>query len=298
MSLTATAGFAYGNARVRARKSRLVPAPVLRSLVTADQPALTVEGWRDLASAADAPALLALVYGRLIGDYVMAIRAFPAARAVLQALARLHELENLKLAWRAVLRRAPPAAWRDAWRPMGALETVRRQECDAVATVRQLAAVLGATPYAAIAHRVAAAHADDLAAAELTLDRWGSGALAAAALALPPRERRARDLACLVVRERDAAMMVRAIRVLGVDPLLAPRMCALPVREPRGERRIRAARRLACRRAFFGDPFTLAPPLALVLAREDEARTLLSVAELRARRATPAMAARVLDFDG
>lgn len=298
MRLTATAGLAYGHARVRARKSHLVPAAVIRSLVTADQPALTVDGWRDVRGDADAPALLALVYARLIGDYVMTLRAFPAARAVLEALARLHELENVKLAWRAVVHRAPPAAWHDAWRPMGALETVRRQDCDVLATVRQLAGVLGATPYARIARDVAAAHADDLAAAELAFDRWGSSALAAAALALPRRERLARDLACLVVRERDAAIMARAIQVLGVAPELAPRMCALPVEEPRGERRIRAARRLACRRAFLGDPFTLAPPLALLLMREDEARALLSVGELRARGADAATALRVLDFDG
>ena len=298
MSLTATASLAYGHARVRARKSRLVPAAVLRSLVAADQPSLTVDGWRDLRGDADAPALLALVYARLIGDYVMTIRAFPAARAVLDALARLHEIENVKLAWRAVVHHAPPDAWHDAWRPMGALETVRRQDCDAITTLHQLLGVLGVTPYARIARGVMAAHAGDPAAAELAFDRWGSSAVATAALALPRREHAARGLACLVVRERDAAIMERAIHVLGVAPELAPRMCALPAGEPRGERRIRAARRLACRRAFLGDPFTLAPPLALMLMREDEARALLSVAELRARHATPAIALGVLDFDG
>lgn len=332
--MSAPSALAYGYARARARKSRVIPAAVLVGLVTADQPALTIPGWRDVEDDHDAAALASLLYARLIDDCVTMIRAYPAARRVLLALARLHELENVKLAWRAALGSIPPAEWRDCWRPMGALETISRTVCEATSSPQHVARAFVGTPYEAIAKVVSSAHPGDLAAAEIAFDRWGSRELADATRALPEPEGAARDLLWRIVRERDTALMERAVGPLGLAPESAARMTTILAGElgaagirrfaewsaesgapmplpPRitGSRspvrtfaevlsRMRASRRKACRRVFLGPPFCLAPPIALVLLREDEVRGLLSVAELRARRAPADVAARVLDLDG
>ncbi len=330
--MSAPAAVAYGYARARARKSRVIPAAVLVGLVTADQPALTIPGWRDVENDHDAAALVSLLYARLIDDYVTMIRAYPAARRVLLALARLHELENVKLAWRVALGSVPPGQWRDCWRPMGALETISRTVCES--SPQHVARAFVGTPYEAIAEVVSSAHPGDLAAAEIAFDRWGSRELADATRALPESEGAARDLLWRIVRERDTALMERAVGPLGLAPesaarmttILADELGAIGIRRfaewsaesgaplplpPRitGSRspvrtfaevlsRMRASRRKVCKRVFLGPPFCLAPPIALVLLREDEVRGLSSVAELRARRASAATAARVLDLDG
>ncbi|MFI5177983.1 MAG: V0D/AC39 family V-type ATPase subunit [Vicinamibacterales bacterium] len=316
--MTNPSHLAYGYARVRARKSRLLPSAVLAALATADQPALTVGAWRDLDEESDAAALASIVYARLVSDYVVAIRAYPAAADLLRALARLHEVENVKLAWRAVTGAVPAREWRECWRPLGPLERVARAACETAGSLRQLAAVMRRTPFAVIAAAVLDAHGEDLAAAEVAFDRWGSSAVVDAARALPRAESAARDLAFHVVRERDVMLMARAVGPLGLAPEAALRMTAVmaaesgPARMRRLvehladrspsltdlRRQVRVARRLACRRAFLGNPFCLAPPIALVMLREDEARALFTVAELRARRLQAAAAARLLNLDG
>ena len=50
-----------------------------------------------------------------------------------------------------------------------------------------------------------------------------------------------------------------------------------------------------CHRAFRCDVFGVSPPIPLVLMREREVRALLAISELRARRASPAEARRVLE---
>ena len=332
--MSAIARLAYANARVRARKSRLVPAAVLAALAAADRPGLTISGWRDLESDGDAASLMALVYARLMDDYLAVIRAYPTAEAVLRALAQLHELENVKLSWRAATYGAEAVRWHALWRPMGPLETVSRTTCTGVLSVRQLATVLSKTPFEGIAGVVAQAHAEDLAAAEMAFDRWGSETLVMTADRLPHSERAVRDLVRRVVSERDVAVVERAIGPLGLPASAAIRMTTVlgaafgaagarrftewsgrtgaPLALPRQlaadrpavrtfvelGRAIHAARRAACRHVFLENPFCLAPPIALVLLREDETRALLSIAELRARHRSTADAARLLDFDG
>ena len=329
-----TAQLAYGNARVRARKSRLLPAATLTSLAVVERPDRTVDGWRDLTSDADAAALTALVYARLTDDYAALIRAYPSAGGALRALARLHELENVKLAWRAMTCGAPAESWRALWRPMGPLETVSLSRCASASSFEQLIAATSGTPFEAIAADVGRAHSGDLAAAELAFDRWGSQALVAAAGALPRREDAARRLIANVVCERDVAVIERARGPLGASPHVAMRMASvrgevlnaaafrqlaqwsgeggaalvLPRRLSVSQRSvstfaalrraIRSARRIACERAFRGQPFSLAPAVALVLLREDEGRALMSIGELRARHASTADAVRVIGLEG
>jgi vacuolar-type H+-ATPase subunit C/Vma6 len=329
-----TAQLAYGNARVRARKSRLIPPAVLVALATAERPDRTVDGWRDLGSDADAVSLAALVYWRLTDDYAALIRAYRAAASVLHALARLHELENIKLAWRAMTDGASPDRWHSLWRPMGPMETVSLSRCASASSFDQLIAATSGTPFEAIAAGVQRAHPGDLAAAELAFDRWGSQAVVAAAGALPRREDAARRLIVDVVCERDVAVIERARGPLATSPHVAMRMASVlsevldaaalrelsqwsgeggaPVVLPRRlsaprrsvntfvalRRAIRAARRTACERAFRGNPFSLAPAVALVLLREDEGRALLSIGELRVRHASTADAVRVIELEG
>jgi vacuolar-type H+-ATPase subunit C/Vma6 len=327
------ARFAFGNARIRARKSRLLATGALVALTAADRPSLTVESWRDIDPGDDAGAVLGIAYARLIDDYTMTIRAYPAGAPLIRALVRLHEVENVKLAWRAALRGVAACEWHAQWRPMGLLESVRRNRCT-VSSLPQLIAALCATPFDAVAAAAWRAHGSDGAAAEMTIDRWASAAVAAEAAALPPSESIAARLAAAVVCERDAAVLGRAIATLGIAPTAAMRMTSwlgvalppagvhrlltwssaggAPLALPRAlspQRRVvadfdqlrqalRAGRRAACRQAFLGDPYSLGPAIALLLLREDETRALVSLAELRAARASTADAARVLDFDG
>lgn len=298
---------ACGLARVRAHKSRLLDAPTLAALAAVDAPAATLPGWRDLDAASDASSILALAYDRLIADCVVAMAGYPEARDVLRALVELHEIENVKLLWRAATARLPFDAWRAEWRPLGSLERVSATAVAPLTSVRQLAAALARTPYARVADAEVRAHPDDPAAVEIAFDRAGSARVLAAARALPGREHAARDLALSVVRERDVAIAARVIGALGLAPDVAVEMTAVLGREAGASRlaslarraaetrsAVRAARRLACRRAFIGDPFSLAPPIALVLQREDEARALISLAEIRTCRLSPPDAARAL----
>jgi vacuolar-type H+-ATPase subunit C/Vma6 len=47
------AAFAYANARMRARKTRLLGRDALVHLAVSERPAAVVDGWRDLVSEAD-----------------------------------------------------------------------------------------------------------------------------------------------------------------------------------------------------------------------------------------------------
>jgi len=256
---------AFVNARIRARRSRLLDRDALVYLATTDQPGAVVQGWRDVADEADASSVLALVYGRLIAEYVVAVRACPAAGAAIRVLACVHEIENVKLAWRAVVRRREVSDWMPSWRPMGALETVNRDACKDATTLPALVAALARTPYGEIARVVARAHSADPGAAAAAFDRWIAAQVVAGADALPRHESAAREL-------------------LRLAPLAAD--------TPASERR---RRRTACRRAFIGSPYLLAPLVAYLLTRDAEARALVSIAEVRARHLQAAEVVELID---
>ena len=159
-----------------------------------------------------------------------------------QAMLRLHEIENVKLLWRATSRGKPFDS--KLWIPLGSLATVRNERAF---TLRDLVDSLAKTPYAKIANDVLRASRDDIAAAELAFDRWASRSLLDEARKLPRREQLARQLIEALVAKRDAR-----------QPLdLA----------------------LLCRRAFRGDPFALAPVIALILLTEAEVRAVRGLIE-------------------
>lgn len=293
------AGYAFANARARAMKSRLAGRELVRGLPCRDAGALARRRFHDLIAA----------YGTIIKSY-------PIGEALLLALVRLHEIENVKLIWRAIVRELASGEWTPHWIPLEALATVQR---DAVADCRSLSALADAvkrTPYGSIVDRMRRAHPHDLAAAELGLDRWASRRLADEAMALPPRERLARTLALSVVRERDLGVVRRATRTYGLPPdamlgavahladeIGAKNVIALaewtaadgPMwpRLPRSWQRVvghpadwdalllawRHARRELCRRAFLVQPFCLAPGLAVLLLHEAEVRGIEAIAE-------------------
>jgi hypothetical protein len=313
--LRGPAAFAFGNARVRARKARLLGAEdglVLRAACAPDGTAPSSlslprpgEGVRALFTA-------------LVDDYDTLLRSYPAqGRGLLLALLRLHEIENLKLVWRA--RATGPAfdQWSRHWRPLGRLATVHLDSWRAPLTEGEALARLSATPYARVAAAEARAHHGDLGAAEMAFDRWASIRVLQEAGALGRSERVARALARSVVRERDFDTLRRAVSSYGLSPRLAAATPVLltqemdagalealaewvPERGPLGLRlpahllhgarvggwaelhlHLRRQRRLLCNRAFRGSPFHMAAAVAFLLLREEEVRALAAMAEAR-----------------
>lgn len=166
---------AYAHARIRGCKSRLLTRVDALPLFTASDP----QAMRRVVAALG----LEDPMQRLIGVYATAIRGYPHGAALFRALLQLHEIENVKLAWR------------------------RR---------RNTTSDFAGTPFAQIARTIARAHGSDLAAAELALDRWASQQLLDEARRLPRREALARRLVELVVRERDAEIARRGAKWYGL----------------------------------------------------------------------------------
>ncbi|HUJ13248.1 MAG TPA: V-type ATPase subunit [Vicinamibacterales bacterium] len=227
---------AFGYARARAWKSRLL---------TRDEvlPLLALTDSERIRRSIEPPfAKLMRIYQRW---------PMPLTRAML----RLHEIENVKLLWRATARgkHADPRLWI----PLGSLATVRNERAF---TLRDLVDAVAKTPYAKIANDVLRASRDDIAAAELAFDRWASRQLLDEARKLPRRESLARQLIEAFVAKRDAR-----------QPLDLTRLC---------------------RRAFRGDPFTLAPVIALILLTEAEVRAVRGLIERQGDTALDAAFAR------
>jgi vacuolar-type H+-ATPase subunit C/Vma6 len=327
--LRGPAAFAFGNARLRARKARLLGAEdglVLRAACApeaappASPPSLPRpgEGVRALLTA-------------LVDDYDTLLRSYPApARGVLLALLRLHEIENLKLVWRARAKGLAFDQWKRLWRPLGRLATLHLESWRAPLTEVEALARLSPTPYAQVTARVARAHHGDLGAAEMAFDRWASTRLLQEADALGGSEHVARSLVRSVVRERDLDAVRRAVSSYGLSPRSAaaapvlltremdagalealaewvpergPLAARLPARLVRAARlegwaelhlHLRRQRRRLCTRAFRASPYQMAPAVAFLLLREEEVRALAAMAEARGGPRQPHVLDRVL----
>jgi hypothetical protein len=291
------AAFAFGQARIRARKSRL-PGP-------ADALVRPPEGVAERRSR----------FAALVGDYAMVLRSFPCGHGLVRALLGLHEIENLKLGWRARQRGLPPERWTHLWRPLGRLGTLRLEHWrDSVSLSEALATV--APPFAKVAAAVHAAHGERPADAELAFDRWASRRLLEEADAVGRGESVAGALVTALVRERDLDLVRRA-RAFGMSgDLAAAAAVALPAEIGMGPLRslaawtaadgplfatlppallrrvggrpvgwddlvtlLRRARRLLCARAFRQAPFHLGGAVAYLLLREEEERSWTALAE-------------------
>lgn len=293
------ARLAYANARVRALKSRL-----LRRV--------------DILSGGTSPACGDL--RDLVECYRTILRSYPAGQPVFLALVRLHEVENIKLAWRAYARRHAPERWIGLWQPLGDVGRVARDACATRTSLAELVRALEHTPYGNIAASVFRAHPHDPVAAELGFDRWASAALLRAAGELPAREQGARTLVRAIVRERDVSLLRRGVDAFALSPdAVVAGLVVLPAeatREelvglatwtsdqgplarawPRAWRRLAGApadwdglmlalkrwRRAECARAFLHSPYCLAPAVALLLLKEEETIAVAAVAESASR---------------
>ncbi len=311
--------YAFGNARVRAMKSRLRTGEDLRIFRAAASPSA-------LAAAAGVepprrPEDLARVpFADLLADYRNLVDAYSAGAPLFRALLDLHEVDNLKLAWSACARALPASRWMHLWKALGALETLPLARVRDAASLRGLVAAARGTPYERIAAEVFRAHGDDGAAAQLAFDRWAWSGLLAQARRLPHRESGAADLLLSRVRERDFDLLRRAPISFGFSAEAAAAATVLLREEtdaeqlrrlaawspasgplardlPRSVSRrleavafsdwdeflsaLRRERRRQCLRAFRGYPFRLAPPVAYLLLREAEVSSLRALAESR-----------------
>ena len=234
---------AYAHARIRGCKSRLLTRADALPLFTASDP----QAMRRVVAALE----LEKPMQRLLRVYATAIRGYPHGAPLFRALLQLHEIENVKLRWRRG-DRIPEHLWTD----LGSLATFSSE--------------LAGTPYEQIARTVTRAHGSDLAAAELALDRWASQRLLEEARRLPGRETLARRLIELVVRERDAEIVRRGAKWYGLTSVSGRAEEVVAMRRERLR---------LCRRAFVGNPFLLAPPLAVILLAEEEVRAVRALVE-------------------
>jgi vacuolar-type H+-ATPase subunit C/Vma6 len=316
--VTGAAQFAFANARVRAMKSRLLRPEDAAALRGCQTPAARARVFQELVGVDgdDFPELSGVLFSRLVADYGKVLRSYPTGSDLFLALLRLHEVENLKLGWRALAHGHPGERWLPYWQALGPLEILKRDRWQELASLRQVVGLLRGTPYAEITATTFRSHEADPAAAELAFDHWGSTRLLCAAQALPSEERTARELVLALVRERDLDALHRGVTTYGLAPDLAigcavllptalradelaqlmdstlgsePLWAHLPrrlVRDPRGvanwsglRRTLRHERGAACRRAFMQQPFQLGPAVAFLLLREEEVRSLIALAE-------------------
>ncbi len=248
-------------------------------------------------------------FERLLHVYQMALRSYPDAAPLLASLLRLHEIENVKLLWRVIVRGHDRRSAKRLWVPIGPLATVPTDALDAT-KARDLMERLARTPFGPIVTDVARAYNGDLGAAELAFDRWASLQVLAEARKLPRTESLARRLMELVVRERDSEILRRGERWFGLSegavqtervwrraPSPAaerPRAAAPTPSRPEDPVALRAQRLRLCRRAFVGDPFAVAPAVALVLLAEEELRGVRALIERQGEPSLDAAAARAM----
>jgi len=200
--VTAKAPRAYAHARILARKAQLLGAR---------------EGALLLA-AADPPAALAAFGGdpfeKLLRIYELAIRTYRAP--IFRALLGLHEIENVKLLWRAAANDRGHAAVQRLWLPLGALATVEMPRD--VLSPRGVAEHLAATPYGAIAKSVLRSGAGDAA-----FDRWARQRVLDEAKRLPKAE--------ALTREMIESGRVHRRAFIGTPFLLAPAVAVVLLAE-------------------------------------------------------------------
>ena len=201
-------------------------------------------------------------FARLLDRYRLVLRVYPEHAGLIGALLRLHEIENVKLAWRALVRDADPETWVPLWRDFGDLATIPRVR--GVTSLHDFVELLKATPYGAIAAEVfkVSPHA------EMAFDRWASAEVVRLAKALPRSEALARELALRIVRKRDDELRARGAATFGLSEAAVD--AAIVVRE-------RPPRRM--HDPFAGQAFRLAPALAFIELAEREYAQATAVVE-------------------
>lgn len=257
--MTGRGGIAYAHTRMLAWKSRLLTRVDAAPLFTASN-ATEMQRVLGALEIRDPLARLLRIYGMAIGGY-------PHGAELFRALLRLREIENVKLLWRLSAKPSRRDALEPLWIDLGELATVPRLEA---VTPNALAGALRSTPYGSIASTAARVHGNDVAAAELALDRWASQRLSEEAQRLPRKEALSRRLIDSVIRERDGQLAHRGAQWYGLATISAAAFDVVALRRERLR---------LCRRAFVSSPFLLAPALATVLLAEEEARAVRALVE-------------------
>lgn len=265
---------AFATVRAHAARGRLVADEAMLRLRLADEPRRRAAALAELG-VGDGSAVGAFreLFARLVADYDHALRSTPGDRAPLLALLGRHEVENLKLTFRACLRSLPRERWTHWWRPLGALAALDAETWQQLTTLPQLVAAAQRTPYRLAVETLV--NAREPAMGELLVDRFATARIADAAARSEP------DVAALlraVVRERDAELRRRA-PAYGLDDEAAARLAVLPEPHARTVDALRDRRRRACHRALRGWPLSRTHWIALLLGEEDRLAQVVALAE-------------------
>lgn len=289
--MTTGGDMAYAHARLRAWRSRLLRRPDVLPLLAANDAPSHNRALAAIGAATDGEAI-EHAYQRLLNIYKIAIRGYRDYALLFIALVRLHEVENIKLAWRAIARHEDEARWRALWRPLGSLAAVTFEQCRAAESLHDLAEGLAESPYGSIIGTLFRAHGDDVTAFEIGLDRWASQQLMDEAAKLPPVEGLAGAIIETVVHRREAQLKERAESAYGLS--------AASVERPAGARRTAGRTTILdypnlLRRASRGGPFSLAPALAVILLAEEELHGVIALTERHGREELDPAIGKVLE---
>lgn len=199
-------------------------------------------------------------FGRLMSRYRTVLDAYSEAAPIVRAMLQVHEIENVKIAWRAAIHNLEAWQWNPLLRDLSAVVSYDTTALREASSLYEIVRALEKTPLHDIAREVYAAHGDDLAASELAFDRWVSLEILRSVEHLGSVESLARDIAIEIVRERDEAA-VDAARVLGRSA--PPRQDLMQL----------------CRRAFVGHTLRLAPAIAFIVFAERDYRLASALAQ-------------------
>ncbi len=259
---------AYGFARVSAQRSGLLSPEDIGALQMANDP----------NTAARAAAALGIAdeqkrFERLLVRYRAIIRCYPDAAPLVRTLLRFHEIENVKLVWRATLRAIPAERWMPLWHDLDDLGELAAESFDGVHTLYDIVERLHGTLYEHVAADIYSAHGSDLGAAELEFDHWASMQAVAEIESLDRSEGIARQIGEALVRQRDEEIVRRGVASYGLSPAVVEAQRALP------KCRTWPDLQSLCRRAFRGQAMRLAPALAYAAMAERDYSVARALAE-------------------
>jgi len=212
-------------------------------------------------------------FDRLVGRYRAILNCYSDTRPLIRALLGLHEIENVKLGWRAVARRIDSARWTPLWRDLHELANVSIDAFLQAHTLYDVVERLAKTPFAGIARDVYTAHATDLGSAELSFDRWASLRVVEEAALLQRTESLALQIAEGLVHERDIEIERRGLVAYGLSVEAVEAARVLPRRKRWPDLP------LLCRRAFRGRATLLAPAVAYAAFAESDDRIARTLTE-------------------
>lgn len=258
---------AYGFTRLSAERGGLLSHAEIAAVRAAADESASARAVRALDIDAETKRLQ-----RLLGRYRAILKCYHDAVPLVRALLGLHEIENVKLGWRAVARRIPAERWTPLWRDLHELARVSIDPFRNAHTLFDVVKNLDGTLFGGIASDVYSAHADDLASAELAFDRWASLQVVGEIEMLDRGETLAAEIAEALVRLRDDEIARRS-SVYGLSQAAAEAARAYP------RRRAPADLQMLCRRAFRGQALRLAPAIAYAALTERDDRIARALAE-------------------